>query len=115
MTLEEIQKMPILDFLDLWKEHRKTVCKCRFYGVRRSEWTESHVRELNYLLNKGKKGYYREIKDKKEYYFLVNGKIISYPDFFKNNNELSLANILNHIRRKGFYLSKCKTLKIEKL
>lgn len=109
MTLEEIQRMPILEFLDLWKDHRNKVCKCRFYGVRRSEWTESHVRELNHLLEKGK-----ELK-KKEYLFLVNGKKMTYSEFFKNNKELSLANILNHIRRKGFYLSKCKTLKIEKL
>jgi hypothetical protein len=114
MTLEEIQKMPIIEFLDLWKYHRKIVCKCRFFGVRRSEWTDSHVRELNHLLDKGKKGYCRELQDKKEYHFLVNGEIMSYSEFFKNNKNLSLGNVLNHIRRKGFYLSKCKTLKIEK-
>ena len=34
MTLQEIQEMPILDFLNIWNDHRKVVSECRFYGVK---------------------------------------------------------------------------------
>jgi hypothetical protein len=54
MTLQEIQTISIHEFLDLWKPYRKTVSKCRFFSVRRSEWTQQHVSELNHLLKTGK-------------------------------------------------------------
>jgi len=121
MTLQEIQEMPILDFLNIWNDHRKVVSECRFYGVRRSEWNEGHVRELNYLLSTGEVLHKVEEEEKKKsrpmkrISFIYNDKdILTWEQLKSMHPELHLGSIQTSLKTNKFYQNRKKTIKLTK-
>lgn len=111
MTLDQIKSMPVLDFLKSLDNHRKTVTRCRFYAIRRSEWNDFHKREYNHLLETGTILKEENETNRKERLFIYNGKEeIHWNEIHEMHPDVSINSVLNAFKRQGFYRNRAKTV-----